>query len=197
MNRIEDERIRFWLEHEARIREWAGLEADVRQFADRFYRSLQDDLAEALGSGQIADDDVKPFFLEYPDGWRGLGLRRHDWPSGDDDPDVRLEWHRKRVCFSDGDHLICGVRTKPPSLAEGDAVARLERYRRPFTKKTCPHHPDQSDWWPAFTHVGPPVGRFWEGDNLKEHGDRLVETIVKAWKNLVPLVDEAVGRPTR
>ena len=53
MNRIEDERIKFYLEHEARIREWAGLEAEVCKFVDRFYRSLKGDLDAALRSGRI------------------------------------------------------------------------------------------------------------------------------------------------
>ena len=53
MNRVEDERIRFYLEHEARIREWAGLEAEVREFANRFYRSIKGDLDAAVSSGQV------------------------------------------------------------------------------------------------------------------------------------------------
>ena len=182
MNRIEDERIKFYLEHQARIREWAGLEAEVRKFADRFYCSLMDDLDVALGGGQIADDNVESFFKEYPD-YRGLGLRRHDWPKSDEDPDVRLEWHRKSVGFSDADHLICGVRTS------------LEHYRYPFAKERRSNHPKQTDWWPAFTNVDPPVGRFWEGEKLQEYRDHLVETIIRAWKDLAPLVDEAVGHP--
>ena len=184
MNRIEDERIKFYLEHRARIREWASLEGEVRKLADRFYCSLKGDLDVALGSGRIAGDYVESFFHEHPD-YRGLGLRRHDWPSGSEDPDVRLEWHRNRVAFSDGDHLICGVRTK------------LERYRQPFTEETCPNYPHQNIWWPAFRRVGSPIGRFWEGDNLQEHRDSLVKTIVEAWRDLAPLVDEAVGRLTR
>ena len=186
MNRIEDERIKFWLEHQARIREWAGLEAEVRKFADRFYCSLKSDLDAALRSGRLADDDVEPLdrHLHEHRGYRGLGLRRHDWPDGDEDPDVRLEWHSERVCFSDGDHLICGVRTA------------VDSYKQPFAKERRPNYPDQNAvWWPAFTHVDPPAGRFWEDDNLREYRDRLIEIIVEAWKYLAPLVDEAVGRP--
>ena len=93
MNSIEDERIKFYLEHEAVIQEWASLEAEVREFVDRFYRSLKDDLDAALASGKIADDGVESFLHEIG-GWPGLGLRRRDWPKGDDDPDVRLEWNR-------------------------------------------------------------------------------------------------------
>ena len=186
MNRIEDERIKFYLEHQARIMEWAGLEAEVRKFADRFYGSLKDDLDAALGSGRIADGDVKLVHmnLHVVRGYRGLGLRRHDWPDGDEDPDVRLEWHSEQVCFRDGD-LVCGVRTKQDS------------YRQPFTKETCPNHPRQNPWWPAFANVDPPTGRFWEDDNLQEYRDRLIEIVVEAWKDLAPLVDEAVGLPPR
>ena len=125
MNRIDDEAVKFYLEHEAQIREWAGLEDEVRKFADRFYRSIRGDLDAALRSGGLADDGVESFLHEAGD-WRGLGLRRRAWPMDNEDPDVRLQWHRKRVRFADGDHLICGVRTKVP------------RYGQPFTKETRP-----------------------------------------------------------
>ena len=182
MNRIEDEPIRFYLEHEARIREWAGLEAEVREFVDRFYRSIKGDLHAALRSGGVADDGVESF-VDDTEAWRGLGLRRQGWPRGKDDPDVRLEWNRNSARFSAGGHLICGVRTN------------VERYRHPFTKERCPSFPRQNAWWPAYANVDPPAGRVWEGDNLKEYRDYLVQIILKAWKDLAPLVDEAVGHP--
>ena len=70
MNRIEDERIKFYLEHEARIREWAALKGEVSAFVDRFYRSIRGDLDAALGSGKIADEDVESFFSR----WRRAGV---------------------------------------------------------------------------------------------------------------------------
>ena len=70
MNRIENEQIKFYLEHEARIREWSGLEAEVSKFVDRFYRSLKDDLDAAIKSGRIGDDGVESF------------LQEGDWCSG-------------------------------------------------------------------------------------------------------------------
>ena len=106
---------------------------------------------------------------------------RQDWPKGDENADVRLEWSRKSACFPPHGHLICGVCTG------------VKKYRVPFTKEARPAFPRQGQWWPAYEVVEPPVGRFWEGDNLKEYRDYLVETILKAWKDLAPLVDEAVG----
>lgn len=182
MNRIENEPIKFYLEHEAQIREWAALEAEVAKFADRFYRSLEGDIDAALKTGRIADEDVESFFHEVGD-WRGLGFRRQDWPKGNEDPDVRLEWNRKSARFSPGGHLICGVR------------ANREQYGQPFAKERCPAHPLRSGWWPAYANVDPPVGRFWEGDNLKKYRERLVGTVLQAWRDLAPLVDEAVSHP--
>ncbi len=181
MNRIEDEPVKFYLEHEAQIREWAALEFEVVKFADRFYRSLKGDIDAALRAGRIADEGVESFIHEVGD-WPGLGFRRQDWPKGDDDPDVRLEWNCKSTRFSPGGHLVCGVRTN------------AERYRQPFAKERCPAYPRRSGWWPAYARVDPPVGRFWEGDNLKGYRERLVETLLSAWRDLAPLVDEAVSR---
>ena len=73
MNRIEDEPIKFYLEHEAQIREWAALEAEVTKFVDSFYRSLKGDIDAALRTGRIADEGVEAFFREVGD-WPGLGV---------------------------------------------------------------------------------------------------------------------------
>ena len=185
MNRIEDERIKFYLEHEAQIREWAGLEAEVSKFVDQFYRSLKGDLDTALRSGRIADSGVESFLgasERWPD-WPGLSLRRPDWPKGDGNPVVRLEWNRKKARFSADENLVCGVCTT------------VERYREPFTKEARPAYPRSSQWWAAYRNVDPPGGRFWEGENLKQYRNDLVETILTAWEDLAPLVDEAVGHP--
>lgn len=181
MNRIDDEQIKFYLEHEARIREWAALGNEVSKFVDRFYRSLEGDLGSALGNGMIADRRVEVFLADGD--WPGLGLRCQDWPEGDDEPDVRLEWSRKSAGFPPGGYLVCGVRTP------------LKRYRPPFTKEACPDYPRRTSWWPASKNLKPPVGRFWEGDNLKYYRTHLVETILTAWKDLAPLVDVAVANP--
>ena len=180
MNRIEDEQVKFFLEHEERIREWAALEVEVSKFVDRFYRGLIDDLDAALRSGRIAEGGVRSFLTGG--NWPGLGLRRQDWPQGKDDPDVRLEWFHKAY-FPPRGRLMCGVRTN------------IERYRSPFTKEARPAYPESSNWWPAYRNLDPPKGRFWEDDNLQEYRTYIVETILTTWKDLAPLVDEAVGHP--
>ena len=128
------------------------------------------------GWGEISVRRTRVLLAE----WRGAiseMRRRHNWPKGDEDPDVRLEWNRNSARFSPGGYLICGVRTP------------VEHYRQ-ISSRTYPEH---NAWWPAYTSVAPPDGRFWEGDNLKEYRVRLVETIIEAWTELAPLVDKALG----
>ena len=81
MNRIEDERIKFYFEHETQIREWAGLVDEVSEFVNRFYRSLEGDLHEALRNDRITYKGVEVFLADGD--WPGLGLRRQDWPEGE------------------------------------------------------------------------------------------------------------------
>ncbi len=140
MNRIEDEQVKFFLGHETRIREWAALEVQVSKFVHRFYRSLKGDLDAALRSGRIAEDSVMSFRVGGK--WPGLGLRREGWPTGKDDPNVRLEWFRKSALFPPHGWLICGVRTN------------VESYRSPFTKEARPAFPRSSRWWPAYSEPG-------------------------------------------
>lgn len=181
MNRIEDEQVKFYLEHQERIREWVALEGEVSKFVHLFYRSLKGDLDAALRSGRIPEDDVRSF--QVGGNWPGLGLHREGWPQGKNDPDVRLEWLRKSALFPPHGSLYCGVRTD------------VERYKSPFTKEARPAFPLTSGWWPAYRYLDPPKDRFWEGDNLQEYRDYIVETILEAWEDLAPLVDKAVGHP--
>lgn len=179
MNRIDDEPILFYLEHQDRIREWAALEAEVREFADRFYRSLKTDLETALKSGRVKDDDVELFFQEEGT-WPGIALRRQSWPKADGDPDVRLQWNRRSVRFATDGDLSVGVR------ALG--------HREVLTREAWPNYPEKpSSWWPVWVTIDGPSGRFWEGDGLKEYRRRVVDTVLKAWNDLSPLVDEAVS----
>ena len=98
---------------------------------------------------------------------------------------MRLEWSRKSALFPPHGYLACGVRTS-------------ERHHKlPFTKEARPGYPRNSPGWPAYKDVvEPPADKFWEGDNLKEYRNHLVVTIIKAWKDLAPLMDVAVSQPS-
>lgn len=176
MNRIENEQIKFFFQHEARIREWANLETEVNKFVDQFYRSLKCELDAALKSRRIAADSVESYFLEGKV-WSSLALSRQEW---NEKANVRLDWKRN-AGFPPHGGLDCGVWISD------------KKYSDPFTKEACHDYPKKLRLFPAFKNVEPPDDRFWEDDNLKKYRDFLVETILTAWKDLAPLVDKAVG----
>ena len=177
MNRIENEQIKFFFKHEARIREWANLKTEANKFVDRFYRSLKGDIDAALRNGRIADDGIELYFYKGKRNWSRLALRRLDWY---EKADVGLDWKRNKG-FRPYGHLDCGVWISD------------KKYSDPFTKEACPDYPKCVGSYPAYKEVEPPNDGFWEDDNFKEYREHLVETIFKAWNDLAPLVDEAIG----
>ena len=94
MTGIDDERIRFYLQHEERIQEWADIRNEACSYADSFYLSLIDDLEQALKNGAFGDSHVETFKRNSNEAYPQVGLRRTSWPT--DDPNwnfrVALEW---------------------------------------------------------------------------------------------------------
>lgn len=180
MTPIEDERIRFYLMHRTRIQEWAKIEESFLDFANRFYLDLGNDLRERVqGSEELACDDLEIRDHEWR-AYRGIGLRRSSWPKEDADPDVRFEWRHAPDLWQD-QLSVCGVRGW--------------NYEETFPAERCPsRYPKKSKWWLAYRHVGPPTGEYWESDVLKEHRDHVLDVILTAWRDLAPLVDEALQR---
>ena len=124
------------------------------------------DLDAALRNDKITDNRVEVFL----DGnWPGLGLRRQDWPEGDD-----------AGCETGMvSQVLCGWLV--------DLRSQDERYRVPFTKEARPAYPSSSPWWPAYRNEDLRLagsGRV----TVKEYRNCL-ETITN---DLASLVDEAV-----
>ena len=182
MKRIEDPRIRFYLEHEEQIREWAGIEREAHELADRFYRSLQESLRcelERLGMECVES------FVEDDGGakdWPTIGLRRRGWPEEDDAPDIRLQWHRRNTGFGSSQGPYCGVR------------ANQEEYGQ-FFESRKESYPKKSSMWryrDIDTRDGRPE-RYWEADKLCDYRQFLIDELLRAWCELSPLIDKALG----
>ena len=180
MKRIEDERIRFYLQHRQQIEEWSAVEPDVHEFAHQFYLGLADELHAAVRD--VCRDGSDPVMsFKSTKNWPGISFRRAAWPSGIENPHVRLEWARvppRRALFS-RDDLVCGVRAK--------------RFRDGFRYERCREaYPKQEAWWVACRLTGYPGRNIWENDNLEVYGREIVDTVRGAWIDLAPFVDEAL-----
>lgn len=178
MIRIEDERIRFYLRHRTRIQEWAKIEESFLDLASRFYLDLRNDLrVRVQESDALAGDDLE-VIDHVSRSYHGIVLRRSSWPSEDPDPDVRFEWRRDPDLWH-GQFAWCGVR----------GWTHREGFR---TERCLPRYPKNNKWWMAYREVGPPTGDYWEGEVLMEYHDQVLEAILETWRDLAPLVDEAL-----
>ena len=187
MKRIEDERIRFYLKNRQQIEEWAkvGTKA-LPQFAHEFYASLESGLRDqAQNCETFAGINVECNDLNsnYP----YISIRRPCWPQVNEAPFVCLAWRRNvnvQADFSQNQELLCGISAKVK-------VGNL--YRETLHRQQMDDYPEKpTEWWPKSRRVDPPVGNFWEGNNLEEYGHYVIKTVLKAWSDLAPLVDEAV-----
>lgn len=182
MKRIKDERVRFYLEYEEQIEEWANIKKEANELADKFYRSLHESLRGALETRGM--NDVKSF-IEDDGGsttWPTIGLRRRGWPENDGDPDVRFQWSKGGTGFGSGSGPYCGVR------------AASREYGELF--ESCKElYPKRSEMW-RYRDIDVRDGRperYWEADGLSEYRQFLIDELLRAWCELSPLIDKAVG----
>ena len=193
MRRIEDERIKFYLKHRQQIEEWLMVGQEVLpKFAPEFYASLLDDLCtEVRKSGS----NVNIHKHVFGDKWQSEAIRlcRQCWPEA---VSVELGWHRKgpgpsQVNFSSGQQGVwCGIWASEPYFEQ------LSNKRQKTPEYPKRWHSAGSGQ-PMYKIIDPPSGNFWEGNNLEEYGHDVIKTVLKAWCDLAPLVDEAVRSHNR
>lgn len=195
MNRIKDERIKFYLEHEDRIKEWAAIKNEVNEFAHRFYLSLRDDINGAITENPDweAESCVR---RDENTKWPFVGLRRTTWPykAGEFSPKIVMEWQRTSSGFSRG-HPWCGAHIghveEPEQFdpcvdsdgRENDPCHILKKYKKGA---------DPS--WYRWRNLQPPDTDFWKGDGLVKYRKQLLDELLEVWTDLAPLMDAAVAK---
>jgi hypothetical protein len=187
MNRIDDPRVRFYLEHQRLIEEWAAVRKDLIATAHSFYLSI----------GQMLEDrapDIGPDVLvSISDAaWPRVGYHRFGWPlSADDQPAVGIyfEWKRGTSTFTDGWRGV-GVRVDtgdPKGNGLRESIASQIRESRAKAG-----FPKSSSVWVAYTDIKPPTRTdYW--DDLGPYAKSIVEIIESAWNHFSSAVDIAVS----
>lgn len=185
MRSIDDERVLFYLKHEAVIEEWANVRTDVASTAHRFYLSLAEDLEAPVV--ELGDDVM----IWVNDGtWAHVGLYRESWLSDASTPlaIATLEWNRGGTLFQGGLRLSgirCDINTDEGKRLRA-ATANLVR-----DKRSSLGYPHMQAWWPAQRPVpGPAEADYWL--DLDPFRRALVDEIVDAWNTFSEFVDEAM-----
>lgn len=192
MNRIEDDRVLFYLRHQQRIDEWAALGKEASETAHRFLCSCQDDIAALAAE---FDPNVKSVvFLE--EGHPKIFLCRSAWFSAAKATEyprtaIGLEWLRSGVSFSGrGKSVYAGVwvhyHMEGGSALQNDLSRAFREAGLPQEHKLEPPR----IWWPT-SRWEPAQGEFWT--DLAPYRAQLVESVRFFWKTFEPLVRELAG----
>ena len=183
MERIEDERLLFFIEHAAQIRQWAALDGEVRDLADRFLtdmvqRWLEDEplidgaLHKRSGGGQ----------------WPRYDLYRPSWVR-DQIPlvTVSLEWHSRRVGLDPDSTPVIGSRVGSRADETGERREQLQRALAAHREATGG---DSSKHWTAARRVPADLE---DPGNLHRFETRLVEELTAEWQATAPHIDRLLG----
>ncbi|HRI71394.1 MAG TPA: hypothetical protein PK156_44480 [Polyangium sp.] len=191
MNRIDDERVLFYLKHQQRIQEWAALAKEASEQAHQFLCSCADDLmtlARDLGRGVQTfvsiEDDYPKLFLYRNAWWPDKATTKHPRVG------IGLEWRRGNVSFTEsGKSAYCGVwvhyqldgaKALHESIGKAFKDAGLLK-KHGFTSSTV--------WWPAYRYeIAPP--EFW--NDLGPYRTQLIESIRFCWTTFEPVVNKLV-----
>jgi hypothetical protein len=178
MNRIEDERVRFYLRHQEEIDAWTALAKLLHDRAHEFLLSCKpglDRLAAELGT------DVHCTYLEhakwpsynlYQASWIPIRVWTHpEWPP----MAVGIIWHRPTVTFKGAGSPLVGVWLRGDRRPDEQLIAafhsRCDKPRDGFSKR---------DAWGAAVHaVSPPNEDYC--DNLQPFRESIVESVRAAW----------------
>lgn len=195
MNRIDDERIKFYLKHQERIEEWAALSKDVPGVAHRFLCSCQDDI-EAL-AGELGPDvhihahleSDYPKLLLYRPAWHPQNSRHE--ASIPPRIGVGIEWRRKDVTFAGHQSsAYTGVwvdcREGAGRQFSGEIARALRQAGLPMEQRASWSKP----WW-VTDRWEPARGEYWDGLSL--YRQQLVDSVRDCWRAYEPTIDGLVA----
>lgn len=187
MKQIDDERIRFFLMHQALIEQWSRIEDDARAVCQEFLWSLEGDikaLANRLDDNvRVYKDDksTSPKLFLYRESWR-LDPEKAAPPVG-----IGIEWLLNNVGFKDRlpfvglwkNELLSFTEVLREELAMATKdIARDEKSSKPTA------------WFLERTFVAPPNERYW--DHLVPYRNLILEVIESYWSRYASSVDTAI-----
>lgn len=193
MNRIDDDRVAFYLKHQQRIDEWAALATDALALTHRFLCSCEGDvtaMAEQLGH------DVRPF-ISLEEKFPKLFLHRSSWlPAADSSEPPRvaigIEWIPATVSFAVREKTAyAGVWVRQEISGGPELHARLSEAFREAGLTGQSRLEWSKTWWPAYRWE-PARGDFW--DDLRPYRTQLVESVRFFWETFEPTISTIVDR---
>ena len=187
MNKIEDERLKFYLRNVRLIKEWADLGGEVCDVVDRFLVSLVEDI-ESL-AGEIDSEII--VYTELESGWPKIFLQFPHWNTAGGKmiiAGIGLEWDRKVDLVS---HLPYIGTWIDPKHEKADSIRDAVHAKSGTVAPDIGFKKGRSRFWPAFKNLEP-EGEFWE--DLEPFRQTVIEEMRQIWNLFGTVVDEALTR---
>jgi hypothetical protein len=195
VNRIDDERLLFYLERKEHIDRWAEIRKDEATAVDQLCTALEPDVAS------LASELGCLPFSDVIGGTSMVGLHRDWWQVGDERPAalVAVAWFNsrssasKRASFTDpGLAPWVGVRTRRSGLYE-ESTAVLTPLLARASVPTFTDSDGPRDTWPVYAWAPkhPDIG--WS--DLNGYRRHLLDLLAKAWEVFSATIDETLIAP--
>ena len=179
MERIEDERLLFFIEHAAQIRQWAALEGEVRDLVDRYL--------DGMVQRWLGDDPLIDGVLHTRGGgshWPRYDLYQPSWVlDGVPLATVSLEWHSRSVGLDPDTTPVVGSRVHGDDDETGERRQRLQNALAAHREVTGG---DSNKHWTAFRRATADAE---DPGNLHRFEARLAEELTAEWHATATHID--------
>jgi len=187
MDRIEDPRICFFLEHQERIKEWADLRPGASQAAHEFLVSLTDDF-DTLDLA--AQQGMRTY--RRTGRWPAAFFCFEHWITEPPAPRVGigLMWDRNNALFKLENTPYIGVRVEVDQKGGPELAKLLHREIGEVISDTEFEKGGANSHWPAIKYEKAQGAQYWK--DLSKYRTQLRNRVAEAWKLFSPVVDKAV-----
>lgn len=186
MNRLDDDRLLFFIEHADRIRTWAALGREVAELTDRLLDEVHVGFESRSDLPDVAVARASSENKRFPH----LALHREAWQDDAGEPLVRVavSWDRRNLGLDPAVAPYVGVTTNPMTAAGSELSRRL---RVALTEHRAAMDARATDWWPTKRAV---PARIVDGSiDLDRYEATLIEELRREWSATERLVGSVLS----
>jgi hypothetical protein len=190
MNRIDDQRVAFYLRNQALIEEWSGLASSASSVAHAFLCSCADDLsrlAADLAPGVRVEsllDSAWPKLLIVSPMWL---LKNDPLPR----LGIGIEWHKtNKLGFTIPERCAFSGVWVNNHLADGLELSNKLKGAFAQSGLMKPRALASTPWWPAYRWEKA-SSEYW--NDLSAYRAQIVESVRLSWKDLEPVVRDVLA----
>ena len=195
MDRIDDERVSFYLKHREDIDSWLALKADASRALDDFLRQSAEQLKEL--AAQFGEDVVVRSRLASGRS-RHIRFLRPGWRADHNivRAAIQLEWSASRVSWglaAGSEPAYVSVWANRDAAGGVELAAQLRQRLREKAKRLDLSVGSSFSWNPTWKYLIPEGDRYWE--DLSGFRKHITGQLEWFWREFAGDIDEALKHP--